>query len=1374
MSVPRRDTCTANLIRRNVVCPPPKDDEDESQEDDDHDHDSHRNRHHQLYPPADGRRSRGGSSRNPRPVEGGTFYCGRCNAEHLQEPLVWALQRTAEREFLRPGPCLDSPGIGWDGLDIERLPPPVDQVGPRPVLGQRGGSASGGRGGLLPPPPPSRGESKEPSSASDTAAAAAAAAAGEVGRASGDGNDGASPPSLSAMFRMARQNRTRGRRSGRGQGGDAAGTSPAVYRVVAAQGVQVRRGAHPQSAAVEVLGEGTEMAVTEELQDETGEVWMRLSSPIEGWASKHGSTLVTPRGSSETTVGTAGRSGARGGGAGGLDKDGSETGEAAEVVLAKELEDCMEEEAGTESYRRDDRLFGSRQGWRLPSGGGSGVGLAGGRGAPGDGSRRADSRVPGERRATVVGHASVSGCWAAMASMSIAAAKQKIAGTAATLAVLHCRKIMLTVLLQCHKEVTQQSTTAAGGQAAADALLSQRVAALVGARDSPLPAVVAKAGGEITASPRASSTTLRTRAASRQFSSFLQLVLFRGWHPGWWPLADSGDRWSESGDGADDGKDVTRNEEEEESGLLDDEEPMPECFRSLPVVITPVVLSLLRAAAAQRAAVTTSPKLPSKGSGAASPRSQSFGAHVEEAMLQSVANQLRLATRIGHGDHAWTAADTAEMSDSHCLRYPRLRYASWAARVVQAGSGAPTVPRRIFHAWATGLRSPSLPVKQQVCSELSRLLDQAVEAVDRAYRTDVAAPTPRVAEGGEDGVGSSAGGVSPSSVEVRASAMTRLSQCAELLPLERLRSLAERRMLKEGEDEPMLSRALQSMVDLVASTELASRVLRERRAEDADRDGDREAKKEEEDTAVVPSAPPVATPASPGDRSPEADPPAEPGRSVLCFPTPAAYVSLQGRDLEPPWTAEFWLLRPNPDGTWEEEDGQEAPGEPAKEGGDADEKEEGSCSVRPLELGPPPAAAPASVPRRGIRKAYSERLWLPPPPASMARATSTPSSSVDLTHLPPMDSDNGAPALTRTRSADAVGQDEADGKAGSLNPDDFPPLPVVPSASAAPRRGNHSRGEGRVGPVRTEGRDGDGGFPSFTGAYGSPPNAPAAGQRSGRPPWISQSHVGGGDGGGSFSRGKERWELAGGSKQAGGAPTAVAAGGAAEREQSMRKGEIGTEPAEYLASSQAGHIRLQTGGTVFADSVGQVNGDGPDRKGDEADEGVVHSEALCMSMGAAGEKDRAFDFVVPTGRWVHLAIVASSAAEAGTTLYADGVAVDTISMRMSLPMGYVGAGPHAQEASAAGSGGGSFVGLLAQTRYIHLDVFSFLFQCLSRKTLRSVKARVFCIVLECWKSPRLASPRLASPPSRTSPSKVLPLCRVSPHPERGGFRGPVP
>lgn len=201
---------------------------------------------------------------------------------------------------------------------------------------------------------------------------------------------------------------------------------------------------------------------------------------------------------------------------------------------------------------------------------------------------------------------------------------------------------------------------------------------------------------------------------------------------------------------------------------------------------------------------------------------------------------------------------------------------------------------------------------------------------------------------------------------------------------------------------------------------------------------------------------------------------------------------------------------------------------------------------------------------------------------------------------------------------------------------------------------------------------------------------------------------------------KEKQELASAKRVVEAAAAAAAggggtgAGGAAEIE-SMRKGEVGTEPAEYLASSQTGHIRLQAGGTVFADSVGQITGDGPaaGENGEEAAaaseqkkaEGndcdrVVHSEALCVSMGVAGEKERAFDFVVPTGRWVHLAIVASSVAEARTTLYVDGAAVDTMSMRMSLPMGSLGAGPHAQESLAAGNGGGSFVGLLAQTRCV--------------------------------------------------------------------------
>lgn len=1403
-----------------------QDEDDESQDEDDDDDDEdddecsqdreegrHHN-HHQHYSRGNnggnsrGRASRGrgrggsGSGRNPRPLESDSSRCERCSPEHLQKPLVWALRRTAQREFLRLGPCPDSPRVDWDGLDMERLLPPVDQAGLRPGQGQRG------RGGGL-QPLPSYEESKEA-----VAAAAVAATSGAIASSvAGTGMEGAAapaaasssaarisvnavaPPSITAMFRIARQNRARGIAGG-SAGSEASLDSPgsvSVYRVAVVGGVRVRRFANPLSAEVTVLQEGTEVVVAEELQDRNGGAWMRLTAPVEGWIGRPGNSLVhLSRGLSGGSSGGAAAAAGIGRGSTGQDRDGSsETGELAEAALTKELEDCMEEEAGTELYRRDDRLFGSRQGWSLPCGGGSGVGMASGGGGSGggsgtrrDSSHRTDSRVPGERRAIVVGHASVSGCWAAVAGMSASAVKEKLARTADTLAVLHCRKILLTVLLQCHREVMRGAAAVEGGQAAADASLSHRVAALVGARDSPLTpsgnrasGAAAKGGGDIVAPARASPVALRTRAAARQFSSFLQLVLFRAWRPGWWPLSN-GSAWDEGGeagcgggdgegDGSSGGGMYGAGDEEDERTCLDDREPLPECFRSLPVILTPLVLSLLRAAAAQRALASSS-MLESVGAaskssvGSASfggvdrrglsppPRWQSFGSHVEEAMLQSVASQLRQATRIGHGEQAWTDSDAAEMSDAHCLRYPRLRYVTWAARIVQAGSGSPTVPRRIFHSWVTGLRSPSLPVKQQVCAELSQLLDEAVQGVDRACLAVASAAAP--ASGGHDGGGgggdpgvASSGGVDSISVGLTrataaaatAAAVRRLSQCVNLLPLERLRSLAERRMLKEGEDEPMLSRALQSIVDLVASAELASRVLRERQAS-AQKPKARK-RKDHIAAAAIAAAAAAATAAAAASFSPVADRTTSPtvntragkdaqrelGRSVLCFPSPRAYVALQGRDLEGPWTAEFWILKPNRDGTWE--DGEEkveqagsASGEKGgSNGGSGEGEEDGkdrSCPIPRLEATPSPR-----VPRRGIRKSYSERLPAPRPaatPQSIARAASTPISSVDLSQLPPADPNEGAPALFRARSADAVGQNDPDEEAmgagghGVLNPYEFPPL-----HSAASARGRIARGAGvgaGTAPEASDAGDVSGEIRGFTAAFApsAAPAAPSAGQKGDQSPWNVQASMRGGAGGADAAGAAavDRSAAGRGRLAVGSARQAGVLSDFAEAEAELaHKGDSGAEPPEYLASSQSGYIKIQAGGAMSRPADGGLGANVEDSKEGEEKEPVgddgrpVHEEAFCLSMGANGEKGRAFDFVVPTGRWVHLALVSTSPPESEITLYADGVAVDTISLRLPLPMGCLGAGPHTQEVSAASNGGGSFVGLLAQTRWDCID-----------------------------------------------------------------------
>lgn len=1212
---------------------------------------------------------------------------------------------------------------------MERLPPPVDQSGPRPGPGQRGSGGDGGATRML------------VSSLSHVESAR-----GDASTAASSGRgDNAGHSSVQTTFRIVRRVRGAGSSSnGRGalggNGGGGSGETGAetgtgsVYRVIAPEGIRVRRGADPQSVEVTVLPEGTEIMVAEEVHDGNGGVWMRLSAPREGWIGRRSNSLVVlSRPSEDQSSAAGGSSGRGGGGPGGPDGDWNETGEGAEIALAKELEDCMEEEVGSDLYRRDDRLFGSRQGWSLPSGGATGLNIGvGGRRSDGV----ADSRVPGERRAAVIGHASVSGSWAAIASMSMAATKDKLAATAATLAVLHCRKILLTVLLQCHREVTR---TSRGGQTATDALLSQRVAALLGARDSSSMSSssrpssssnISRGSGDGTP-VRTSPATLRTRVAARQLSSFLQLILFRGWRPTWWPPASVIDCSEEIIDDGDE-------DEDDERSCLDGREPMSERFRSLPVILTPLVSCLIRAAAAQRTssgATSSGADSSSNVSGrtASVSRGLSFGAQVEESLLQSIATQLRQATRIGHRDQVWASADTVEMTDAHSLRYPRLRFVTWAARVVQAGSGAPTVPRRIFHAWAAGLKSPSLPVKQQVCAELSRLLDHAMQDVDRARRACISMAASSADAANAVQVTDAA---KETAVAQRATAIRRLRQCVQLLPLERLRSLAERRMLKEGEDEPMLSRVLHAIVDLVASSELAWRIVRECEAEEEEE----MQKSRLEGAAVVCSPDAAGSVHEGGGREGMVD--KDGGRAVLCFPTPSAYVALQGRDIEPPWTAEFWILRPNVDGTWEDVDGCGASPRDDHEVNHSSNGDGGNVA-HSLKSSENTAHGPSSVPRRGLNKSYSERIpstasvLLP----SIARATSTPMSSVDLSQLPPADPKEGAPTLFRARSADAVGQDDVsvgvppsqDQTGGGENAPvidltarveeeghavvsatDFPPLPSVGGRIANQSKSSASMGSGGD----TSSRKSDSAWGSnrqapFRGAFvWSEETSAMSSQRSRPSPWWEAKASGHSAGRSGMGSGTDVGEAispidaGGGERQGVGEEQPTNAAPGAESE-SLRKGEMGTEPAEFLMSSQAGHIKIQAGGTMFSPSVSQFPSfvcEDRDERGAGAigldeDQRPIHSEALCVSIGATNEKERAFDFVVPTGRWVHLAIVASPSSEGRTTLFVDGEPIDTISWRMPLPMGCLGAGPHAQEAAtAAPAGGGSFVGLLAQAR----------------------------------------------------------------------------
>ncbi|KAJ1452966.1 hypothetical protein M885DRAFT_297769 [Pelagophyceae sp. CCMP2097] len=99
-------------------------------------------------------------------------------------------------------------------------------------------------------------------------------------------------------------------------------------------------------------------------------------------------------------------------------------------------------------------------------------------------------------------------------------------------------------------------------------------------------------------------------------------------------------------------------------------------------------------------------------------------------------------------------------------------------------------------------------------------------------------------------------------------------------------------------------------------------------------------------------------------------------------------------------------------------------------------------------------------------------------------------------------------------------------------------------------------------------------------------------------------------------------------------------------------------PRISLASSTNGAIELQRGGPAFGALFdGELE--------------AVADEARCVCIGG-----NSFDYVVPAGKWIHLAFVARDAsggkAKHVVDLYVEGVLVDTVHARVSLPCGAVG------------------------------------------------------------------------------------------------------
>jgi hypothetical protein len=132
-------------------------------------------------------------------------------------------------------------------------------------------------------------------------------------------------------------------------------------------------------------------------------------------------------------------------------------------------------------------------------------------------------------------------------------------------------------------------------------------------------------------------------------------------------------------------------------------------------------------------------------------------------------------------------------------------------------------------------------------------------------------------------------------------------------------------------------------------------------------------------------------------------------------------------------------------------------------------------------------------------------------------------------------------------------------------------------------------------------------------------------------------------------------------------------------------------PGMVLLSSSKGAIKLQAGGKVFNHPSKAAEGsnaaaaavDDPLQESDP-----VHEEAYCLSFAPGGGAEKRMDCVIPTGRWLHLAIVCQTAPLNLTTVYIDGEVQDSLSMSMNLPLSVLG----------ANQPGTSFIGDVAEMR----------------------------------------------------------------------------
>eukprot|EP01038_Epipyxis_sp_PR26KG_P005374 gene5374-7452_t len=240
-------------------------------------------------------------------------------------------------------------------------------------------------------------------------------------------------------------------------------------------------------------------------------------------------------------------------------------------------------------------------------------------------------------------------------------------------------------------------------------------------------------------------------------------------------------------------------------------------------------------------------------------------------IIESLAKNLRLSCAIKYADHFWADSSYEDDLDNDVHEQPNLHYAVWITRILMQLNQF-DVTKNVFRCWSLCLRGTSLSLKHFVLNSLSDLLLSIRERVEN-----------HVDENNQRQL---------------------LSDCIQMLPVERINMLGSKRLWYEMEDNPAYSRFLQSLLHFISEIDISGSFIKSL---------DTENKNATKSSISLPSQLLLRQPSTSGLEFDNMNRFNFIQRSFLHLVGNSSCVNLSPpKDLTAAWTVEFWIRRSAP------------------------------------------------------------------------------------------------------------------------------------------------------------------------------------------------------------------------------------------------------------------------------------------------------------------------------------------------------------------------------------------------------------------------------------------------------------------------------